>query len=129
LATGTVLITGAAGFIGSHVSEALLLRGRRVVGVDNLDPFYDESLKRANLAEIEKVAGGAPGNFVFERADIRDEAAMRRVFEAHKPETVIHLAAKAGVRPSIAEPGLYAHVNVVGTTVVFEAARRGHAFN
>ncbi len=143
--TGTVLITGAAGFIGSHVAEALLHRGRRVVGVDNFDPFYDEGLKRGNVRAIERAAedpspvaarhplpGGrgegfeaarGRGGFVLVEADICDAPAMRRVFAEHRPETVVHLAARAGVRPSIADPMGYARVNVEGTASVFEAAR------
>lgn len=128
--SGLALITGAAGFIGSHVAEAMVRAGRTVVGIDNFDPFYDEALKRDNLREVERAAaassagGGGGGSFVFERADIREAGDLRRVFEKHRPETVVHLAAKAGVRPSIAEPALYAQVNVTGTVNVFEACRR-----
>lgn len=114
------LVTGAAGFIGSHVCEALLRRGWRVVGLDNFDPFYDPSLKRRNLAEV-TAGGGADFNFI--EADIRDGSAMRALFESVRPEAVVHLAARAGVRPSIAEPALYASVNVEGTTNLLEAAR------
>lgn len=127
--SGVVLITGAAGFIGSHAAEAMVRAGRTVIGLDNFDPFYDEALKRENLREVERAAatsssgGGGGGSFVFERADIREASDLRRVFEKHRPETVVHLAAKAGVRPSIAEPALYAQVNVTGTVNVFEACR------
>ncbi|MGD9693213.1 MAG: NAD-dependent epimerase/dehydratase family protein [Phycisphaerales bacterium] len=122
--SGTVLVTGACGFIGSHVSEALLSRGRSVIGVDSLDSFYGEEIKRGNLAEVEATAQREGARFVFARADIRDEKAMAALLEEHGVESVIHLAARAGVRPSIAEPALYADVNVRGTSGVFEACRR-----
>ncbi|MEX2217380.1 MAG: NAD-dependent epimerase/dehydratase family protein [Phycisphaerales bacterium] len=113
---GTVLLTGSAGFIGSHLAGALLARGERVVGVDNLDPFYAEALKRRNIRDA--------GEHEFVEADITDAAAMRALFERVRPEGVIHLAAKAGVRPSIADPVGYARVNVLGTAVVLEEAQR-----
>ncbi|MBC7834197.1 MAG: GDP-mannose 4,6-dehydratase [Phycisphaerales bacterium] len=116
-----VLVTGAAGFIGSHVSGALLARGQRVIGLDNFDGFYDRALKERNVAEVR--AGGAE-LFQLVEGDIRDEGLVRRVFEEHRPAGVIHLAARAGVRPSIADPVGYVDVNVRGTMVVLEAARR-----
>ena len=119
---GTAVVTGAAGFIGSHVVSALLAGGRRVVGLDNFDGFYAEEIKRRNLEEATRAAPRG-ASFEMVRCDIRDAAAVRSVVAAHRPETVFHLAAKAGVRPSIAEPGLYAAVNVQGTAHVLEAAR------
>ncbi len=116
----TVLVTGAAGFIGSHVCEALLARGHRVVGVDNLDPFYDVGVKRRNAAEVARSGGGV---FELIEADICDAGAMADVALHHRPSGIIHLAAKAGVRPSIADPVGYARVNVAGTASVLEAAR------
>jgi UDP-glucuronate 4-epimerase len=114
----SILVTGGAGFIGSHLSEALLRGGRRVVCLDNFDPFYDPQLKWENVAAL------APNpRFVLEEADIRDRAALDRVFRTHAVEAVIHLAAKAGVRPSILEPGEYFDVNVQGTLQVLEAMR------
>ena len=92
-----ILLTGAAGFIGYHVCQAHLARGQPVVGVDNFDPFYDRTTKQRNLAEV-----GPALRFV--EADITNPAAMRDVFASHRPIGVIHLAAKAGVRPSIADP-------------------------
>ena len=115
----TVLVTGAAGFIGSHASEALAKTGRRVVGLDNLDPYYDVAQKRRNLAELASVPA-----FRFVEGDIRDAALVDRLFREEGIREVVHLAAKAGVRPSIADPALYADVNVRGTTVLLEAARR-----
>jgi UDP-glucuronate 4-epimerase len=113
-----VLVTGAAGFIGSHTVDALLERGYSVVGIDNFDDFYDPAVKQANLQGALRHP-----EFALEVADIRDALAMRRIFAATRPDAVVHLAARAGVRPSIAEPALYANVNVVGTTVLLDAAR------
>lgn len=115
-----ILVTGAAGFIGSHVAEALLRRGRRVVGLDNFDPFYDESIKARN---VEHCRAAGPERYQFVRADIRDVAAVAETMARARPDGVIHLAAKAGVRPSIADPVGYAATNVVGTSAVLEAAR------
>ena len=113
-----VLVTGAAGFIGSHLVEALSRRGDEVIGIDNFDPFYPRAMKERNLAEM----GRLPG-FTFHELDLLDAAALR----AHlTPDTVlVHLAAKAGVRPSLADPVGYARVNVTGTAAVAEAARGG----
>ena len=113
-----VVVTGAAGFIGSHVVDALLARGDVVVGIDNFDTFYDPDLKRANLADAM-----LHPSFELVEADVRDAAAMRRVVDAFHPDAIVHLAARAGVRPSIQDPALYAAVNVLGTTVLLEAAR------
>jgi UDP-glucuronate 4-epimerase len=112
-----VLITGAAGFIGSHLSERLLSEGRTVVGVDNFDDFYDPQIKRSNIADCLKNK-----NFQLVEADIRDQAAMDETVK--DIDIIVHLAAKAGVRPSIAQPLLYADVNVSGTTVLLEAAKK-----
>jgi UDP-glucuronate 4-epimerase len=119
----TIVLTGVAGFIGSHVAEALVARGARVVGVDNLDPFYDPDIKRRTLAEIEAAADAAPGAFEFHRLDIRDRDRIAELFNRVTPDGVIHLAAKAGVRPSIERPTEYADVNVVGTAVILDASR------
>ncbi len=121
---GGVVVTGAAGFIGSHVVEAFLSRGQRVIAVDNFDPLYDESLKRANLHECRRHPNGSALTFV--QADICDPQAMRQVFEqsqAGPPAGVVHLAARAGVRPSIADPVGYTRANVLGTATVLDAAR------
>jgi UDP-glucuronate 4-epimerase len=112
-----VLVTGAAGFIGSHLVEALARRGDEIVGIDNFDPFYPRAMKEANLAEM----GQLPG-FTFCEQDMLDVEAVARLLT---PDTVlVHLAAKAGVRPSIADPIGYARANVTGTAAVLEAARR-----
>jgi UDP-glucuronate 4-epimerase len=111
-----VLVTGAAGFIGSHLVEALASQGDEVVGVDNFDPFYPRGMKERNLAEIGRKKG-----FSFREQDVLDVAAMRALLT---PDTVlVHLAAKAGVRPSLADPAGYAQANVTGTAAIAEAAR------
>lgn len=113
------LVTGGAGFIGSHVVEALLARGDRVVCVDNFDSFYDPAVKRANIRAAE-----SHPKFTLVEADIRDLAAMTAVCETHRIDRIFHAAARAGVRPSVADPLLYEDVNVRGTMVLLEAARR-----
>lgn len=118
----TALVTGAAGFIGSHVAQALLAQNVSVIGVDNLDDFYDPTLKRANVQELQRTAP-SPEAFEFLALDIRDEAGVARVMRERKPDLIVHLAARAGVRPSIEQPALYADVNVVGTLRLLEAAR------
>ncbi len=113
-----ILLTGAAGFIGSHVSQALLARGDAVVGYDSFDPFYDLSIKRENVAALELA-----GDFKLIEADIRDDETVRRTFTEERPDAIIHLAARAGVRPSLLEPMLYQDVNVRGTNVLLEATK------
>jgi UDP-glucuronate 4-epimerase len=113
-----VLVTGAAGFIGSHLSERLLDDGWTVVGVDNFDDFYDPQIKRRNIKGCLKNR-----SFQLVEADIRDIAAMDKVV-TDDVEIVVHLAARAGVRPSIEQPVLYADVNVNGTAVLLQAAEK-----
>jgi UDP-glucuronate 4-epimerase len=115
-----VLVTGAAGFIGSHLVEALARRGDEIVGIDNFDPFYPRPMKEANLAEM----GRLPG-FTFCEQDMLDVEAVARLLTSDT--VLVHLAAKAGVRPSIADPIGYARANVTGTAAVLEAARRAGA--
>ncbi|MEQ8603138.1 MAG: NAD-dependent epimerase [Marivibrio sp.] len=115
----TILVTGAAGFIGSYVVKALAARGERVVGIDNLNAYYDPALKEARLAEIE----GLPG-FAFERLDIADKAAMEGFFAAHSDiDRIVHLAAQAGVRYSLENPHAYIEANVLGQLNILEGAR------
>lgn len=121
----TVLVTGAAGFIGSHTSSALVRRGDQVIGLDNLNDYYSPARKRANLAEIEQewaTSTRAGGTFEFIEGDIRDQALLKRLFETHAFDAVVHLAAMAGVRASIEAPHLYYEVNVTGTLNLLEGA-------
>src|SRR6266849_622408 len=113
-----ILVTGGAGFIGSHLCERLLREGHDVSILDDLDDFYDPAIKSANLALIQAV-----GPAQFHQGDIRNDEAVERVFSAHKPEAVFHLAARAGVRPSLEYPLLYEETNVRGTMLLLEAAR------
>jgi UDP-glucuronate 4-epimerase len=111
------LVTGGAGFIGSHLVDRLLADGGEVTVIDNFDPFYDPARKRANLAQATRNA-----RFRLVEIDIRDAAGVARVVLEARPDAVVHLAARAGVRPSIEAPALYADVNVVGTVHLLEAA-------
>ncbi|MBI4821580.1 MAG: NAD-dependent epimerase/dehydratase family protein [Deltaproteobacteria bacterium] len=118
-----VLVTGAAGFIGSHVTEALLARGDTVVGVDNFNTFYDPAIKASNVHEIE--ARSRPGAFRLLRADIvRDVSVIEAELDRERPDVIVHLAAMAGVRPSILDPLLYQRVNVEGTNLLLELSRK-----
>ena len=114
-----VLVTGGAGFIGSHLCEHLLRTGKQVVIVDVLDDFYDPQLKRANL-EVVKTAG----DFEFYAVDIRDSSRLEEVFQKVRPDVVVHLAARAGVRASVLYPALYASVNIDGTLCLLELSRK-----
>jgi UDP-glucuronate 4-epimerase len=114
-----ILVTGGAGFIGSHLAERLLREGKRLAIVDNLDDYYDPDLKRANLDEVR-----ARGPCEFFAVDIRDSAKLREVFESFRPEVVVHSAARPGVRPSFLDPDAYVSVNVVGTARLLEISRQ-----
>ena len=115
-----VLVTGAAGFIGSFVAAALLARGDTVVGVDNLNAYYDVSLKRARLDRLTGTTG-----FTFVQADVSDRSAIEALATAHPDiAAIVHLAAQAGVRHSLVDPYSYVQSNVMGHLVVLEAARR-----
>ncbi|HZS94346.1 MAG TPA: SDR family NAD(P)-dependent oxidoreductase [Chloroflexota bacterium] len=119
----TYLVTGAAGFIGSHVSQALLRRGDTVVGLDNLNDYYDPARKLANLAEI-RTGLDESNRFVFVEGDIRDRALLDRLFAEYQFTAVAHLAAMAGVRVSVENPYLYYDVNLNGTLGLLDTARR-----
>ncbi len=114
-----ILVTGAAGFIGMHVAERLLARGEEVVGLDNLNDYYDPRLKQARLARL----GAQPG-FRFVHADLADTAAMAALFAGTRFNRVVHLAAQAGVRYSLDHPEAYAQSNLVGFVNVLEGCRR-----
>lgn len=114
-----ILLTGAAGFIGSSACDALLSRGDSVAGIDCFDSFYDPAIKRANIATALR-----SDRFRLHEIDICDEAALMRVFESEKPDVVVHLAARAGVRPSLEDPNLYHRVNVIGSQHILDACRK-----
>jgi UDP-glucuronate 4-epimerase len=115
-----ILVTGGAGFIGSHVCERLLHCGHAVWAFDDLNPFYDPQLKRQNLEEIRAL--GRP--FEFVHGDLCDATGLDGLFAGTRFDQVIHLAARAGVRPSLEQPGLYQRVNVEGTVNLLESARK-----
>ncbi|MBU1211627.1 MAG: NAD-dependent epimerase [Alphaproteobacteria bacterium] len=112
------LVTGAAGFIGFHTAKVLLEAGHEVVGLDNLNDYYDVSLKQARLAEI-----SGHGGFQFRKADLKDRQAIEILFADHSPQRVIHLAAQAGVRYSIDNPHAYVDSNIVGMLHILEGCR------
>ena len=113
-----VLVTGTAGFIGFHTAARLLARGDEVVGLDNLNDYYDPALKRARLAELDGRTG-----WRFERLDLADREAMARIFAVERPERVVHLAAQAGVRYGQTNPHAYADANLTGFLNILEGCR------
>lgn len=130
--SAAVIVTGAAGFIGSHTAIALLRRGQRVIGIDNFDPFYPREIKERNLARIRaSLAPDAADAFTFIETDITDSAAMlsacARAATFAPTFSIIHLAAKAGVRPSVDDPAGYTKTNVLGTSVILDAAHKSGA--
>jgi len=114
-----ILLTGGAGFIGSNLGDMLLAQGHFVICVDNFDDFYATSIKRMNI----RAAVSSP-DYLLVEGDIRDQNLLENIFKKHKPDIVIHLAARAGVRPSLLNPGLYYDVNLNGTLSVLEAMRK-----
>jgi UDP-glucuronate 4-epimerase len=114
-----ILVTGGAGFIGSHLCTRLIQAGHTVSILDDLNDYYSPAAKKENLEEIRQ-----HGPYKFFLGDISDETRVREVFEESRPEAVIHLAARAGVRPSLEQPMLYGQVNVQGTIALLEACRR-----
>jgi UDP-glucuronate 4-epimerase len=120
--TELILVTGAAGFIGFHVAERLLRSGRSVVGLDNLNSYYDPALKQARLRELSKLDG-----FRFVKLDLADRAAVSALFAEHRFPFVIHLAAQAGVRYSLVDPHAYADANLTGFLNVLEGCRHNQS--
>lgn len=116
----TILVTGAAGFIGSHIAQAFLERGDRVIGLDNLNDYYAPERKVANLAEVSQ----AGRRFTFIKADLREQRVVDKLVAENTIDAIVHLAGMGGVRYSIDAPGLYYDVNVGGTLHLLEAARR-----
>ncbi|MEW6017803.1 MAG: NAD-dependent epimerase/dehydratase family protein [Pseudomonadota bacterium] len=121
---GTILVTGAAGFIGMHVAERLLDRGEPVVGLDEFNGYYDPALKAARAARLEGRSG-----FQMVRADVADTAGLAQLMRRHGVDRVVHLAAQAGVRYSIENPFAYEHANLAGHLSVLEACRHAPALN
>ena len=119
----TILVTGGAGFIGSHTCEELLKSGYKVTAIDDFNGYYDPKVKEENIAGIKDNF-----NFRLYRADITDFKALQAIFGKEKFDAIVHLAARAGVRPSIENPQLYAHVNVDGTANLLELAKE-HGIN
>jgi UDP-glucuronate 4-epimerase len=113
-----ILVTGAAGFIGFHVSQKLLDRGETVIGMDNLNDYYDVTLKSDRIAQLKEQEG-----FQFQYLDLSDRPGMEQLFAQHQPDQVIHLAAQAGVRYSIQNPHAYIDSNIVGFTNILEGCR------
>ena len=113
-----ILLTGAAGFIGSHLTERLLEAGHEVLGLDNFNSFYDPAIKEANIAQ-----SCQHDRFELVRGDICDAALLKDLFARFKPDRLVHLAAWAGVRPSIENPSIYQAVNLEGTVNLFERCR------
>jgi UDP-glucuronate 4-epimerase len=117
-----ILVTGGAGFIGSHLVKRLLLEGHTIVAVDNMNDYYDPALKRARLAEFEN-------DITFYKEDIADSGAMKNIFEKHSFDAICHLAAQAGVRYSLSHPLVYGHSNYMGTLTLLETARHNNVKN
>ena len=114
-----IFLTGGAGFIGSHLSESLLEQGHSVVCLDNFDPFYERSIKEQNLT-----LSLSHKNFQLVEDDIRDKEALSKIFSNSNIDLIIHLAAKAGVRPSVEDPQEYFEVNINGTINILETANK-----
>ena len=125
----TVLITGAAGFIGYHLSKRLLEQGIPVVGFDNVNPYYDPALKWARIAQLQATAAQTGTLFELIEADLEDRAAVEAAFAEHKPQKVVNLAAQAGVRYSIENPSAYIQANLVGFGHILEGCRHNGVEN
>mgnify|MGYP001300813877 CR=1 FL=1 len=119
----TLLVTGAAGFIGFHLTHRLLTMGETVVGIDNLNDYYDPELKKARLSALRKLSNETGKNFSFILGDIADMALLKKIFIKNKPKKVVNLAAQAGVRYSIENPSAYIQSNLVGFANILECCR------
>ena len=121
-----ILVTGCAGFIGSHVSAFLLRRGSVVVGLDEMNDYYDVDIKRGNIDRLRAIAAEAakPSHFTFYESDVDNPELLATILTRQEVTSVIHLAARAGVRPSIAEPHLYTHSNITATLTLLQSIKR-----
>lgn len=121
----TIFITGSAGFIGSNLVKRLITEasGAKIIGLDNMNDYYDVSLKDYRLAELEKLARNSGNEYVFYKGDLADKELINRIFEEHKPQIVVNLAAQAGVRYSIENPDAYINSNIIGFYNILEACR------
>lgn len=117
--TKPILVTGVAGFIGFHLARRLLQEGHRVIGIDNLNPYYDVNLKKARLSQLTNQS-----RFEFHQLDITNEPALRKIFEDHQFEKILHMAAQAGVRYSLTNPEAYIQSNLIGFANILEACHR-----
>jgi len=125
----TVVVTGGAGFIGSHLCDALLKAGKRVIAVDSFNDYYDPQIKRSNVKEAQRIVAACvlpADRYTVAEGDIRDFAFLNRLFEENRVDTIVHLAAYAGVRPSIQNPALYTDVNINGTVNLLEISKKHH---
>ena len=112
-----IIITGVAGFIGMHVAESLLIRGEEVIGIDNINDYYDTNLKKARLERLKSF-----DKFIFYKTSIDSSKEILQIFKSHNPQKVIHLAAQAGVRYSITNPHAYIDANIVGFMNILKLA-------
>ena len=119
-----IIITGAAGFIGYHLSKRLLLENISVIGIDNINNYYDVNLKEARLKNLKNIVTKEKVNFKFIKADINNQSIINQIFEENKPDIVLNLAAQAGVRYSIENPSAYIQTNLVGFSNILEACRK-----
>ncbi len=116
----TILITGSAGFIGFNLAAKLLEQGIKVIGLDNLNSYYDPKLKQSRLNKLFEISSKTKTNFIFEKASLEDNEAIKKIFEKYKPLKVVNLAAQAGVRYSIENPSAYIQSNIVGFSNILE---------
>ncbi|MFD0696380.1 GDP-mannose 4,6-dehydratase [Paenibacillus sp. GCM10027628] len=121
----TIVVTGGAGFIGSHLCEALLDSGHKVINIDSFNDYYDPQIKRNNVKDaMRQLSEIDTDRYVIEEGDIRDTAFLKKVFDQNQVDTIVHLAAYAGVRPSIENPVLYTDVNINGTVNLLEVCKQ-----
>ena len=129
LSKNIILVTGAAGFIGFHICERLIKTGHKVVGLDNMNSYYDLKLKNDRLKELNKSSNNFKNKWVFEKGDLEDDSFLRNIFSKYNPNIVIHLAAQAGVRFSIENPKAYISSNLIGFGNILECCRKNNIEN